>query len=261
MQNRKTGIRYLRIKNTNLVFIIIALFLLGFIAGIYYPPEKIAKEETKYRMQLLSITGERTIEMIVPAVDENGNGVAARLITRVRPATSGYGMMLVSINDVLAQADTQLSARTAAKAAEKYTGIELTDFDIIYAIKVNASVIEGPSAGAAMAVSVVAALENRTIAKTVMITGTIAEDGTIGPAGAVTEKARAAKDNNITVFLVSKDTPDPQEFGKQRNCYNIDKIEYCEIDYVQKDTNMTLEGITIQKVEKLEEALGYFIVG
>src|SRR4030042_1547993 len=75
----------------------------------------------------------------------------------------------------------------------------------------------------------------------VMITGTIAEDGIIGPAGAVTEKARAAKGNNITLFLVSEDTPDPQGFGKQRDCRITGSIEYCEINYVQKDTNLTLE--------------------
>jgi uncharacterized protein len=253
--------RYLKIKSSDLLFIILILFLLGFMAGIYYSPANIIKEEVKYRVpQIAAISGERTIDMLVPAVDENGRGAVARLITRVRPAIShGYGMMLVSINDVFAQADTQLSARTAAKAAEKYTGLDLTDFDIIYAIEVNASVIEGPSAGAAMAISVVAALENKTIAKNVMITGTIAEDGTIGPAGAITEKMRAAKDNNITIFLVSNNTPQPKEFQKQRDCRNINKLEYCEIAYVQKEANMTGDGISIKKVENLEEALDYFI--
>ena len=117
MQPRVKWTRYYKIKNTDFVFFLLALFLIGFILGVHYSPIKVVKEEVlKYKMpNLTTITEEKRIEMLVPAADDEGNGAVAKLITRVRPALSpGYGMMLVSINDVLAQYDTQLSARIAA---------------------------------------------------------------------------------------------------------------------------------------------------
>lgn len=256
------NIKYYKIKNSDLVFILVALFLLGFIAGIQYAPEKIIQETVKQKPIQPVITGERVIEMLVPAVDESGNGAMAKLVTRIRPAISpGYGMMLVSINDALAQYDTQLSARIAARAAEQYTGTDLEDFDIIYSIIVDASVIEGPSAGAAMAITVVAALENKTIADDVTITGTIEEDGKIGPAGSIKGKARASRDNNLSVFLVSGDLPQQKEYYGQRTCSMMDKIEYCEIKYVPMAIDISESlGITVKKVSTLKEALGYFII-
>jgi len=264
MSARIKWMRYYKIKNTDFVFFLLTLFLIGFIFGINYSPIKVVKEEVlRYKMpNLTTITEERMVEMLVPAADDQGNGAVAKLVTRVRPAVSpGYGMMMVGINDVLAQYDTQLSARIAAKAAEEYTGMDLADFDIIYTIEVNATVIEGPSAGAAMAISVVAALQDSEINKSVMITGTIDDEGKIGVAGAIPEKISAAKENDITLFLVSSDLPPQSTVKSEKSCNKINKIEYCEINYVPKETDLSEEfGIELKMITELEDALDYFLI-
>src|SRR3972149_2710510 len=57
----------------------------------------------------------------LPAVDEDGNGVIGSLYTTVKP---GSGLVLVNVNSLLAQFDTQLSGRTAAQAAARYSRLD-----------------------------------------------------------------------------------------------------------------------------------------
>ena len=67
--------------------------------------------------------------------------------------------------------------------------MDLSEYDLVYTIKANATVIEGASAGAALAVATVAALTGKELNSSVMMTGTINHDGTIGPVGGIFEKA------------------------------------------------------------------------
>ncbi len=62
--------------------------------------------------------------------------------------------------------------------------------------------IGGGSAGAAMTIAMIAAMEGRNISKEVLITGTIEETHIIGKVGAVKEKAIAAKEWGAKMFIV-----------------------------------------------------------
>ena len=167
---------------------------------------------------------------------------------------------LFNINDVLAQYDTQFSGRTAAKVAADYMNVSLKGHDVIYSIIVNASVIEGPSAGAAMAVSIISALQNKEPDPAVMITGTINEDGSIGEAGAILEKARAAKEINIKTLLVPVNQSKEISAGKTKYCKTINSIEYCEITYEQEMVEIGEElNMTIAEVSNIGEAMNYFL--
>lgn len=200
---------------------------------------------------------ESNVVTFLPAVDENGEGVLAVLETTVKP---GSGLVLVNVNNLLAQFDTQLSGRTAAQAAANYTGIDLSKYDIIYNIRVNATVIEGPSAGAALAVSIIAALENKTLDSETMITGTISSDGTIGKVGAIAEKAAIAKEEGAKKFLVPEGQATDKQIKRQRLCSYIDSVQYCEIKYVPKTLNIGESiGIEVIQVGNVEEALKYFV--
>src|SRR3989344_8199775 len=148
----------------NIVALMLTVLVIGVVLGVQFSPlfkEKVVRV-TEQKIQYVNGTDivqqGRTTEMLIAAVDSDGNGVAGKLITTVRPGT---GLILVNINDVFAQADTQLSAKIAAKAASNYSSVDLSGLDIIYSIKVNASVVEGPSAGASMAMRVLASLENK----------------------------------------------------------------------------------------------------
>lgn len=205
-----------------------------------------------------TVTGGESVATFLPAVDQSGNGVVGTLITTVKP---GSGLVLVNVNNLLAEFDTQLSGRTAAQAAANFTKLDLSRYDIVYNIRVNATVIEGPSAGAAMAVSIAAALQDKELGNTTMITGTINSNGGIGKVGAIPEKAQAAKDFGATRFLVPKGQATDRQVKRDRQCSNIDSVHYCEIKYVTKSVNVGESiGIEVIEVADVEEALGYFTV-
>ena len=105
-----------------------------------FAPEKIITKEVPGNL----IKKQNIIPLA--AVDSNNKGVIAHLNTEVR---NGSGLILVNINDILADYLTQYSARVAAQVAANYSKISIDGLDVIYNIKANATVIGGPSAGAA----------------------------------------------------------------------------------------------------------------
>jgi uncharacterized protein len=195
--------------------------------------------------------------LMVPAVDESGEGVVTRL--KVESA-AGEGRTLVNINQLLFWTDTQFSIQTAKYVAENYTGYDLSDADIIYTINSTATLIEGPSAGAALAVTTVAALRNATLKPGVMITGTIEPNGTIGQVGGIVEKARAAKAAGSTLFLVPEGQSVEQSYELKRTCRPMGPVTYCTTDYVQVAADASEQaGIQVREVSNIAEALKYFL--
>ncbi|MDZ4256764.1 MAG: S16 family serine protease, partial [archaeon] len=76
------------------------------------------------------------------------------------------------------------------------------NFDYFFSIKSEASVVDGPSAGSAMALLVIAALQDKPIPIHVGLTGTITIKGEVGPVGGVFEKAKEAHANGVKLFLI-----------------------------------------------------------
>src|SRR3989344_5107553 len=247
----------------NIAALMLAVLVIGVIIGIQFSPlfkEKVVRvteQQIKYVNGTNTIQQGRTTEMLIAAVDNSGNGVAGKLITTVKPGT---GLILVNINDVFAQADTQLSAKTAAKAASNYSSVDLSGLDIIYSIKVNASVVEGPSAGASMAMSVLASLENKTLDPTVAITGTIDERGNVGTIGGVLEKEEAARSVGIDTFLVPPGQGSEEDSSKRvRQCAIVSGIERCKITYEAGRKSLGTDiNVTIVEVRNIGEASKYF---
>jgi uncharacterized protein len=91
------------------------------------------------------------------------------------------------------------------------------------------------------------------------MTGTINEDGTIGPVGAIYEKAKASKDVGATLFLVPVNKSTEYTYKRERRCQKFDFIEYCTINYIPEQINIGKElNITVKEVEDIGEALHYF---
>lgn len=241
----------IKIRKLDIAFALVLVFLFGFIAGVKFAPQNI---QPLYSLQ---ISGERIVNMSLPAVDNEGNGVVGTLFTTVKPGT---GKILLDTSKVLNYIDTQLSGRTAASAAGNYARINMSNVDIIYTIKVNASIIEGPSAGGSMAVSVLFALNNRTPLSSVFMTGTINPDGSIGSVGAILEKARAAKDHGAKVFLVPKGQSTTESGRRESSCNIINSMNICRITYTTNKTDIgRYMNITIHEVANIGEAYGYFL--
>jgi uncharacterized protein len=200
----------------------------------------------------------RGVALKVPAVDNEGNGVVTTLLVEAQP---GQGRVLTDINNLLFWVDTQYSIRIAQRVAQNITKINVSNVDLVYAIETNASLIEGPSAGAALTIATIAALENKTLNQSVMITGTINPDGSIGPVGGVEEKAKASKDVGATLFLVPEGQGTEVSYKPVQKCEKIGPITYCTVTYKTEKTDISKSaGITVKEVSTVDEALKYFLV-
>ena len=142
---------------------------------------------------------ESEVSISVPAVTTAGEGVLSRLTVRVvRP---GSGKVYFSA-DPLTQLDTQSAARTAALVACSLLGLNPNEFDFYVSMESDSMVIGGPSAGAAMTVAMVAALANLTLDGSVVMTGMVNPDGTVGPVGGIPAKLTAAAEGGAKLFLI-----------------------------------------------------------
>jgi uncharacterized protein len=197
--------------------------------------------------------------MIVPAVDENGHGVASILNVQIIP---GERRALVDIDKILFFTDTQNSIRISRSVSENVTGIDLSYYDIMYSIEADASVIEGPSAGAAMTVATIAALTGQEPDPDTMMTGTINFDGTIGPVGEILAKATAAKEIGATLFLVPKGQSTETVYESVEHCTDAGGSRVCNIQRIPRTVDISEEaGIGVVEVDTIQDAMDYFFRG
>ena len=203
-----------------------------------------------------SLENSTKIIMNLPAVDAEGNGVNTILKVEAVP---GSGRTLTDIDNLLFWADTQHSIRVARRVAEDITGKKMQDYDIVYAINANASVIGGPSAGAAITLATIAALEGKKLAEDVMITGTINHDGSIGPVSEILPKAKAAREIGAVLFLVPLLQSRDVIYDTTEHCEYFGNSEICTSETKPKKVDVSAEaGINIQEVETVEDAMNYF---
>jgi uncharacterized protein len=245
-----------------MILISLIVFALGFLVGERMAPARVVKQ---IEYQTINVTrtvttevptSQTEISMRIPAVDRAGNGVLGNLSIITR---QGEGLILVSINDVLADYDTQLSARTAAHVAADLSKTKIDNMDIIYMISAESPLVSGTSAGAAMAVATAAALEGRHLKGNVIITGTVNPDGSIGQVGGILAKAEAAKEHGLTDFLVPLGQSSGTSYQEQRNCYNRLGVRYCTVEYVPESVQVSEKvGIRVVEVSSVEDAARYF---
>lgn len=253
--------RYKQEDNSWQKFLIIGIIalLVGYQIGLLQQPDVIEKEVEKIvERQVPLPTIYSTARTLLPAVDNEGKGVVTPLDIEIK---TGTGRTLTNIDRLLFWVDTQQSIQIARSVAESRTNISTKNYDIIYAIEAgNASIVGGPSAGAALTLTTIAALQNKTVKSNVMITGTINPDGSIGRVGGILQKAGAAKDVGATLFLV------PQGEGKEVKVTPVEKCTqqagfvFCETEYKREEVSIgETIGIDVIEVSKIEDALPYFL--
>tara|TARA_Y100000310_G_scaffold341639_1_gene441450 strand:+ start:1842 stop:2636 length:795 start_codon:yes stop_codon:yes gene_type:complete len=210
----------------------------------------------------------RIITTKIIAIDENGKGVSANLFTEVR---RGRGLVLVNINDVLADVNAQYSARIAKKAAEDFLERNLNDTDIVFNIITDATIVGGQSAGSAMAMNIVGLVLNEKLSNNVAITGSISENGTLVAAGEIYEKAKVAKVEGKDILLVPPGSSgNAVEYDKIRRCGKFDlsdlegehnKKSYCDTSFESRRINIGKDiGINVIEVEDVSEAAQYYFI-
>jgi hypothetical protein len=141
------------------------------------------------------------------------NGSIMNITVDVQP---GKGRVLVETKPLMGIV-FQDAANTAVFVAQNRTGADISGSDFLFSIEADKQIssVDGPSAGALMTLLAIAALENRTINPSVTLTGTIREDGHIGAIGGAVEKAEAAKENGLTMFLMPLDNQALTIFSEQ----------------------------------------------
>ena len=137
--------------------------------------------------------------MKIFAVTSDGQGLSADLGLNI---VKGTGKVWVDV-EPLVGTSTQSTALIASHVAKNYSG-DVGNYDYFFDINSNASVVEGPSAGGAMALLLVSMLKGKKIPLDVGMTGTITEEGYIGAVGGVFEKAKEAARIGIKLFMIPK---------------------------------------------------------
>jgi uncharacterized protein len=254
----------MKAQGTILVAIVVLLVVAGIYGYFFYSqpeiPLNITKNTTVSTVIPTLANGKNEIGNVVtlnvPAVDNDGNGIVTIIKVEAKP---GSGRTLVDINGILFFVDTQNSIQIAKVVAANLTHARLSDIDLIYSIQTNASVIEGPSAGAALTILTTAALEGKQLTHNVMITGTVNLDGSIGPVGGITAKANAAKDVGATLFLVPQGQGSQTTYTPVQKCEQIGVITYCTTEYKASMIDVSKDlGIQVKEVRNIEDALPYF---
>lgn len=120
----------------------------------------------------------------------------------IRVTAAAEPSFSVSLDDIKAKgAGPQWQASTAAAAtvATLFTGADPSSLSIAYDIT---GPIDGPSGGAALTLGTIAAIRGDAVKPRVLMTGTIAPDGTVGRVGLVPQKVRAAARDGYRLFLI-----------------------------------------------------------
>src|SRR3989344_296068 len=197
------------------------------------------------------------VDIKLPAVNKDSKGVITNLEVR---AIKGNGKTLVDIDNLLFWADTQNSIRMAKEVASEVTNMNLNDVDLYFGVEAgDAQIISGPSAGAALAIATIAAVEGKTLNDKVMITGTVNHDGTIGPVGEIAEKAKAAKEAGAEIFLVPLLQSQEVIYERTEHCQKFGRSQFCTIEQIPKKVNVESQsGIKVVEVQNIKEALEYF---
>jgi uncharacterized protein len=258
-------------KNQPFMKIIFLIILLSFVFFIVFgsltgfktrilTPKNAAENFIIKEQRFVSIDNSTLVRMKTPAVNSEGKGVVTELAVEAMP---GSGRALVDIDNLLFWADTQQSIRIARYVAGNISKINISNYDLVYTIHADASLIGGPSAGAAIAIATISALEGRPLNESVMITGTIKEDGSIGKVGEVFEKSVAVKEANATLFLVPSGQSINSVNKVTKECKKYGLMEICTIEQTSQEMplneNNENTGIRIIEVENISEALSYFI--
>ncbi|NQU98062.1 hypothetical protein HQ533_01220 [Candidatus Woesearchaeota archaeon] len=170
--------------------------------------------------------------LTVGGPDEKGG--VADLYLEVKP---GRGTIFID-SFPLTKLDTQISTRFANEVACDFLDKDCSRYDFFYTIRAKASIVGGPSAGAAISVLTISVLSDLELDEQTIMTGTINSGGLIGPIAGINEKINAAIDNGFTKIIIPK----------WQSEVNISKIQ---------EKNLT-EKITVVKVKNLEEILYHF---
>ncbi|MFQ6051953.1 MAG: S16 family serine protease [Candidatus Hydrothermarchaeota archaeon] len=173
--------------------------------------------------------------------------------------TPGKGRVLVVTKPAMGVI-FQDAANTAVYVAQKYTGKDLSNCDVIFSVTSGKEVseVDGPSAGALMTLMVISAINEKKIPRSITMTGTIDLEGNIGGVSGIVEKAQAAKKAGKTMIFIPWENHDLMLWGERKR--EIAGIIITEKRPVIVDAERYIEkniGINVEYVKNIRDVLGY----
>ncbi len=120
------------------------------------------------------------------------------------------------------------SVFNASSVIRKILNTSLEDYDVHVNV-IGGANIDGPSAGLAITLAIISALENRPMRQDIAITGEISLQGYVRPVGGIPEKIYGARQANMSRIII------PQEN--------------------RKDVPVNLDGIIVDVITEIEQAM------
>lgn len=201
---------------------------------------------------LQKIEGTRGGPFIPGRVTEEGAMVEVSV--EVAP---GRGRVLIQTTPLMGVV-FQDAANHAVAVAENRSHMNLSASDIIFSIQgpEEVSEVDGPSAGALMAALLLSVLEGFSLNENATVTGTIDENGEIGPVGGILMKAEAVAASGKTLLLLPGKNNRMYEYREEiwalgglsvmrRRPAAVDTKEYIEENY----------GIRVEYVDSIDRLL------
>ncbi|MFT4260959.1 MAG: S16 family serine protease [Candidatus Woesearchaeota archaeon] len=175
--------------------------------------------------------------LTVGEIENRTFGGTANLQLEIRPGT---GRVFID-SFPLTQLDTQISTRFGKEVACNFLDVDCSNHDFFYTIRATSALVGGPSAGAATTILTISVLDGVSLNKNVVMTGTINSGGIIGPVSGIKAKTIAAKNAGFDMVLLPK--------------WSVLDMQDENVTYAD---SLVVEGIDIQVVSDIEEALWFF---
>jgi predicted S18 family serine protease len=172
----------------------------------------------------------------------------------------GSGRVLVDTEPRIG-IDLQSSLRVAVSVAEGFTGSNFSRVDVVARVvgEEEVEVVDGPSAGAAIAAAVISAVRGERLNDTVYITGTVNPDGSVGQVGGVLEKALAAAEHGAKLFVVPRGQRSALTWRVVERRVGPFIIQRAEPTYIDVEGFLRSRGFSVKvvEVENVAEAYRY----
>jgi uncharacterized protein len=190
-----------------------------------------------------------------PAVERTPDGLRGILSYITVSTQPGSGHIYIDTWP-LAEVDIQGSARLAVQVACEVVQKDWHHYDFFITVRSESPIIGGPSAGGAMAVAVIAALQGWELDSNVVMSGTINPDETVGPVGGLYQKAEAASkvadfflvpEGQTTVLVEEQDVV-------QKGPFHFVTTTQSEVDLVEEGRKM---GLEIKEIYDIRDAVFY----
>lgn len=180
-------------------------------------------------------------KMDIYAVTSSNEALKAELIINIQPGT---GKIWSSVGPLVGTS-TQHTEKISVDLAKNYFD-QVDQYDYLFDINSTASVVEGPSAGAAMSLLLISMLQDKDLPHYVSITGHISEGGSIGAVGGVFEKAEKASETGIKLFMV----PEGEAFQMHRFPDGVKTVNLKSYAFQEW-------GMKVVEVKNISEALEF----